>query len=514
MILEHQDLQKHGSGTENHSMINTLVMVDIPGYSLSPETRAHLERYKPGGVILFKKNIQTRDQVRALTDDLKRILEPDVLIAIDQEGGGVWRTTDLPCAPAAMNVGAADDLGNAQSVGAMIGRGLRSMGINWNFAPVMDVNNNPLNPVIADRSFGENPKRVAELALAYAEGLMSEGIAPCAKHFPGHGDTFLDSHQALPTVTRNLEGLEEYELVPFRAAAAAHLPAIMTAHIVYPAIDPELPATLSKKILTGLLRERGGFQGVIVTDSMGMDAIDKNYGRGQAAVMSVLAGADMLEGLGGINAQVQTFEALEKAEHDGTISSSRIAESLTRLRDLSSRFPAVARDYPVDLEAADRAFAVNAWGRGIVAHRNPTIPKPGARITLIAAEGIPGENVAEAGLDGMELAFQLAKIYAVEPILYDLKEPNKSLGAVREARANNETILFAATSRLRLSPAVRDLAQAAKPDLTLALWNPYAVLDVDAPAIITFGYRNEGIEALLHVLRGETKATGTLPIKL
>ncbi len=494
-------------------MINTLVMVDIPGYSISSETRAHLERYKPGGVILFKKNIQTRDQVRALTDELKSILGPDVLIAIDQEGGGVWRTTDLPCAPAAMNVGATNDLENARNVGAMIGRGLRSMGINWNFAPVMDVNNNPLNPVIADRSFGEDPKRVAELALAYADGLMSEGIAPCAKHFPGHGDTFLDSHQALPTVTRNLEGLDSCELVPFRAAAA-HLPAIMTAHIVYRAIDPYLPATLSKNILTGLLRERGGFQGVIVTDSMGMDAIDKNYGRGQAAVMSVLAGADMLEGLGSINAQVQTFEALVKAEQDGTISGSRIAESLTRLRDLSSRFPAVAREYSSDLENADRAFAVKAWGKGIVAHRNPTIPKPGARITLIAAEGIPGENVAEAGLDGMELAFQLAKVYAVEPILYDLKEPNKSFEAVREARAGGATIVFAATSRHRLSPAVRDLAQAAKPDLTLALWNPYAVLDVDAPAIITFGYRSEGIEALLHVLRGEAKATGTLPITL
>jgi beta-N-acetylhexosaminidase len=495
-------------------MINTLVMVDIPGPTLTSETRAHLKKYKPGGVILFKKNIQTRDQVRALTDDLKSILGPELLIAIDQEGGGVWRTTDLPCAPSAMNVGAANDLENARSIGAMIGRGLRAMGINWNFAPVMDVNNNPLNPVIADRSFGENPKRVAELALAYADGLMSEGIAPCAKHFPGHGATFVDSHHALPTVTRNLEGLEEYELVPFRAAAKHHLPAIMTAHIVYPAIDPDLPATLSRKILTCLLRERGGFEGVIVTDSMGMDAIDKNYGRGQAAVMSVLAGADMLEGLGSVSAQVQTFEALENAERDGTISSARIAESITRLRDLSSRFPAVARDYPSDLETTDRAFDVGAWGRGIVAHREPAMPKPGTRITLIAAEGIPGENVAEAGLDGMELAFQLAKVYAVEPVLYDLNEPASSLEAVREARANGATIIFAATSRMRLSPAVRELAQAAKPDLMLALWNPYAVLDVDAPAIITFGYRPEGIEALLRVLRGEARATGTPPIRL
>lgn len=494
-------------------MINRLAMVDIPGPTLSAETRAHLERYRPGGVILFKKNIQNRDQVRALTDELKMILGPDVLLAIDQEGGGVWRTTDLPFAPSAMSLGAADDLENARAIGALIARGLRAMGLNWDFAPVMDVNNNPHNPVIADRSFGQNPQRVAELALAYADGLMSEGVAPCAKHFPGHGDTSLDSHHALPRVERDLEALERLEIKPFRAAAE-HLPAIMTAHIVYPAIDPDLPSTLSKKVLTGLLREGLGFEGVIVTDSMGMDAIDKHWGRGEAAVMSLLAGSDMVEALGSLPSQIKSFEALEQAERDGTISGERIAQSTARLQALARRFPAVARDYPSDLEATDRALAVNAWGRGIVAHRDPILPKPGSSITLVAAEGIPDENVAEAGLDGMELGFQLARVYAVEPILYDPADPANSLEAVREARANGETILFAATSRHRLSPAVRELARTAKPDLTLALWNPYAVLDVDAPAIITFGYRPEGIEALLRVLKGEAKPTATAPIRL
>lgn len=494
--------------------INKMVMVDIPGHALDLDTRAHLERYQPGGVILFRKNIQTTAQTRALTDELRAILGPDVLIAIDQEGGGVWRTFDLPTAPSAMNVGAANDVQNAFDVGAMIGRGMRAMGLNWDFAPVMDVNNNPQNPVIADRSFGEDPKRVAELALAYADGLMSEGVAPCAKHFPGHGDTALDSHHALPTVTRNLEGLEEYELVPFRAAAAAHLPAIMTAHIIYPAIDAELPATLSKKILTGVLRERGGFTGVIVTDSMGMDAIDKNWGRGEAAVMSVLAGSDMLEALGSKQVQVQTFEALEKAVQDGVIPGSRVEASLERLRKLVQRFPSTPMDYTPEREATDRALAVNAWGRGIVAHRDPVIPQPGSSIVLIAAEGVPGENVAEAGLDGAELARQLSGVYEVQPVLYELYNPLGQLEAVRAARTSGKIVVFAATSRLRLSADARTLAVAAQPDLTLALWNPYAVLDVDSPAVITFGYRPEGIEALLRVLRGKAQATATASIRL
>ena len=221
-----------------------MVMVDIPGTSLDLETRAHLIRYKPGGVILFRKNIVDRNQTRVLIEDLKSILGNDLLVAIDAEGGGVWRTTDLPNAPSAMSLGASNDLNLTREIGALVARGLRSMGINWNFAPVLDLNNNPFNPVISDRSFGEHPKRVTELALAWAEGLMSEGVAACGKHFPGHGSTKLDSHLSLPTVSQNLEGLEEYELVPFRASVS-HLPSIMTAHIVYPSIDPDLPATLS-----------------------------------------------------------------------------------------------------------------------------------------------------------------------------------------------------------------------------------------------------------------------------
>ena len=333
-----------------------MVMVDIPGFSLDDETRAHLTRYKPGGIILFRKNIVDRAQTKALIEDLKSILGDDLLLAIDAEGGGVWRTTDLPNAPSAMSLGAANDLGLARDIGALVARGLRSMGINWNFAPVLDLNNNPLNPVISDRSFGEDPKRATELALAWAEGLMREGVAACGKHFPGHGDTKLDSHLALPTVSRNLEGLEEYELVPFRLAAP-HLPSIMTAHIVYPSIDPDLPATLSKKILTGLLRERGQFEGVIVTDSMGMHAIDKNWGRGEAAVMSVNAGSDMVEALGSREAQAQTLEALENAEKNGVISSERITASLERLHNLAARFPIAPLDYTPELEASDRALA-------------------------------------------------------------------------------------------------------------------------------------------------------------
>jgi beta-N-acetylhexosaminidase len=500
------------------SNVSRLMMIDFPGTILEPQVAAHLEKYRPGGLILFRKNIVSTQQVRKLVNDLKAILGPELLIAIDQEGGGVWRTPQLPAPPSGMSLGASDDLETSFAIGATVARGMRAMGLNWNFAPVLDLNNNPRNPVISDRSFGENPQRVTELALEWAKGLMSEGVAACGKHFPGHGDTFLDSHLHLPTVNRNLEGLEEYELVPFRGLAPA-LPSLMTAHIVYPTIDPDLPATLSRKILTGLLRERGGYEGVIVTDSMGMKAIDDNYGRGDAAVMSINAGADMVEALGSLESQVQTFEAIERAAASGKISSQTIDMACERLHKLATEFPAMPLDFNDRLEIADRARIVDAWTQGITSVGDVQLPKPGSRIVLIAPDEVPEDNVSEVGVPGKDLAKLLSSVFKVTSILYPAYAPETVSDRVRQAREAGEQIVFATTSRYRLRDNARVLAELAQPDLHLALWNAYAVNDVTrgsepVPAILTYGCRAEALEALLRVLRGETQATGRLPVKL
>ena len=488
-------------------MIGKLVMVDIPDTVLTAETKAHLLRYQPGGIILFRKNLVSLEQGKNLILELKALLGKDLLLAIDMEGGGVWRTNFLPYAPSAMSLGAANDPTLARAIGALVGRGLRALGVNWNFAPVLDVNNNPANPVISDRSFGENPKRVAELGLAWAQGLMQAGVAACAKHFPGHGDTHLDSHLALPTVSRNLEGLEEYELVPFRAAVATNLPSIMTAHIIYPAIDPEFPATLSQKILTGLLRQRAGYAGVIVTDSMGMDAIDKNYGRGQAAILSILAGADMIEALGSRESQVQTFLALETTTK---ISPERVTASFERLQALAQRFPIAPLEYSQEAMQTDSRTMQAAWRRGIVAYQNPELPALGSSLLLLVAEEVESENVSELGIAGSSLAAALSGLYQLEAIFYDQKTP---LLALEQVQKTNKPIIFASTTRRRLSSEVNALVQAAKPKLHLALWNAYNVQDVAAPALLTFGYRPEAIAALLEILCGAT-ITGQAPIEL
>src|SRR5574341_755186 len=254
-----------------------LVMIDLPGKTLDAASADFIRAHGIRAVCLFRKNLGSEAEVRALTAALRELMGAQALIGIDQEGGSVVRATFLPQAPAAMALGAAGDEALAEQVGAAVARGLRGLGVNWNFAPVLDVNNNPANPVIAERSFGADPEAVARLAAAWMRGSLREGVACCVKHFPGHGDTHVDSHHALPTVDKSLAELEALELKPFRALAP-QAPAVMTAHIVYPQLDAEHPATLSPRVLGGLLRESIGYDGVVITDALMMKAVHERYG--------------------------------------------------------------------------------------------------------------------------------------------------------------------------------------------------------------------------------------------
>ena len=493
------------------------VMVDIPGPTLKRDTIAFLRAHRPRGVCLFKKNVETAPQTRALVEQLLKILGPDALIAIDQEGGSVVRSSDLPYPPPAMSLGAANDPTLAREMGRLTGRGLRALGVNWNFAPVLDVNNNPLNPVISERSFGANPNRVAALGAAFARGLQEEGVAACGKHFPGHGDTGLDSHLDLPRVERDRAGLEALELAPFKACLKG-LAGIMTAHIVYPALDDTLtPATLSGPILTGLLRREWGYGGVIITDSMRMKAIDDRHPRGEAAVQAMLAGADMVMALGPRKSQLETLNALKDAFRAGLLDAGRLEASERRLAALAARYPARPRALDDDTLRFDLHAARLAWRRGVTLvpfqGRAPSVPARGARVRLLMARAARGENVAEAGLSAVELAQTLQSIYDLEVLPFDPSDPLAVLPSLMEL-PRDVALILASTGRRRPSAAWREMAQAARPDLHLALWNPFTVEDVPAPAIVTYGYRPPGLAALLDVLLDPTTAGGDAPAPL
>src|SRR5437773_363868 len=323
-------------------------MVGIRGKTLDDAQDAFLRRHNVGAVVLFRDNLGTEEDVRALTAALREAMGPTALIGIDQEGGAVVRATFLPQPPAAMALGAAGDALLARDVGAAVARGIRSIGFNWNFAPVLDVNNNPENPVIAERSFSANPNDVARLGAAWMRGSLSERVACCVKHFPGHGDTQVDSHYDLPIVDKPREALDALELAPFRALRD-QAPAIMTAHIVYPQIDPQYPATLSRAFIGGLLRDEWRYDGVVITDSLVMKAIHDRYGHDRAAVLALHAGADMVMALGTADEQAAAIDAIQAALDHGELDRGSLLRARARLDALAERFPVDPRIYLSEL---------------------------------------------------------------------------------------------------------------------------------------------------------------------
>ncbi len=496
-------------------MPGRLLMIDLPGPTLDDESRAFIEANGIRAICLFQKNVVDGPQTRQLTADLRALMGADALIAIDQEGGGVLRTRDLPFAPSAMCIGATGDVALAGQVGAATARGLASLGINWNFAPVLDVNSNPLNPVIGDRSFGEDAQQVSALGLSWARGSMDEGVATCVKHFPGHGDTKTDSHLALPTVTKDRATLDQQDLLPFRDAARAGIPAFMTAHIVYTAFDKDRPATLSQPILTGLLRNEWGYRGVIITDSMGMKAIVDGYGRGDAAVLTLSAGADMVLALGGQAVQTATMDAIAAALADGRLNQLDLDAKGDRLQSLAQRVPSAAKPYSAEQQAADEALFVAAWGRGLTPYNNPKPIPVGSKLTVIVLDSAAARTALDdRGLVGQSLIERLSAHYDVQPIYYRREAPLDVLAAVKAIKRSERTVVFVTSTRQRADDGLKALIAAAKPALHLALWNPYLVLDVPAPAVASYGFRPEALQSVVSWLTGAAPAPGQFPIRL
>jgi beta-N-acetylhexosaminidase len=472
-------------------------MVDLPGPVLDADTAAHLRRWGVGAVCLFGKNVQSPEQLRTLCADLREVLGEHALIALDHEGGAILRPHFWPFVPSAMSLGAAADPALTGEMNAVLARQLRAVGVNWNFAPVLDVNVNPANPVIGERAYGSDSALVTRHGQAALAGHAQEGVAACVKHFPGHGDTFQDSHLTLPRVERPRAELDAGELAPFRALLDV-TPAVMTAHIVYPALDPQHPATLSRPILTGLLRDEWGYGGVVVTDSMGMQAIDAHYGRGEAGVLALRAGADLVMALGRREAQEATLEAIAAALRAGEVPDA--GGKVGRLRALARQYPSHGGPLP-DL-AADRPAVVEAWARGLTGWRGPVAPPLGSRVRLVAHRTPVRANVSEAGADAETLARDLGTVYDVD--LHAFESPDALDWA---ALGSSDVPVILATTFRHRQPALRG----ARPDLHLALYNPYAVLDVDAPAVLAYGFRPEARAALLGWLRGDRDLPGTLP---
>lgn len=483
------------------------LMIDLSGPAVTPEERDLLAEGRVAGVCLFGRNVRDRYQVADYVAELRALGGDDLVVAIDQEGGGVVRLFDVPVPPAAMALGAADDPELTRAVARAAARGLRAVGVNLDFAPVADVNSNPANPVIADRSFGADPELVSRHVAAFVTGLQEEDVGATLKHFPGHGDTDVDSHLALPTVARPLAALRRVELPPFVAGIAAGAAAVMSAHIVVPALDPSLPCTLSRAALRGLLREELGFDGVIVTDALDMRAISERWPAPVAAVMSLAAGADLPLTLGPVEEHRAALDAIEAALDDGRLARDEVAASVGRLSRLTARFPGAPPDPDGAWRDGDEDVLAEAARRGLVVTGEPTRFAPGATVVLAARPEVTASAASQVRVRPAE---PLARALEARGVSVRRLDPTALPADLGGALAGADALVYASTTRT-LPPqeeleAASRLAGAARsaglPFVHVGLWNPYVAERVPGPSVVAFGFRDLQARAVAERLVG------------
>ena len=328
--------------------IGQLCMIGFEGTEVTSDLRAWIQEYRPGGIILFSRNLVDPGQIAHLTNELQDVSsECPLLIAIDQEGGRVSRLpSGFTIFPPAATVAYSGSTELAYQAAAVTAKELRAVGINMNMAPILDIHTNPANPIIGDRAFGTEPEKVSLMGAATMAGLHDHRVLACGKHFPGHGDTNTDSHKELPVVHATAQRLQDIELKPFHHAIRRGLQALMTAHVHYPALDPQNPATLSSTILTDLLRGQMGFEGVILSDDLEMRAILDHSSIGDAAVRSLEAGADCLLVCKTRSLETETLEAIRRAVESRDLNPEKLKRSLSRISAVKQRF--ITPYQPVD----------------------------------------------------------------------------------------------------------------------------------------------------------------------
>jgi beta-N-acetylhexosaminidase len=318
------------------SAAGQLLIVGFDGTRYSSSIGSWFKKIRPAGVILFARNIENAEQTSALISDMTKLAEDQSLapmfVCVDQEGGRVSRLPkEYPPFPTARELGKDGSCELVETNYAKMGQALADIGFNVDFAPVLDLDTNPANPVIGDRSFSSDPEKAGRLGRAAIKGLRSAGLLSCGKHFPGHGDTSLDSHHHLPVDARPAGRIEEVELHPFREAIAEDVEFIMTAHVIYPAYDVKLPATLSEKIVTGLLREKLGYGGVIVGDDMDMKAVSDHWGTQESTRLAMKAGVDMLLVCHETTRREEVHESLRRMIVEGAIMPEEVSARIGRI---------------------------------------------------------------------------------------------------------------------------------------------------------------------------------------
>jgi beta-N-acetylhexosaminidase len=487
-----------------------------------------IERYHLGGVIYFawSNNLQNPQQIAALSNSLQAVAmrkerPTPLLIATDQEHGVVVRVVEPATQfPGSMALGASPNAEDARLAGEITARELRALGINQNFGPVSDVNSNPLNPVIGVRSFGVDPALVASLTQVQVNGLQKGGAAATAKHFPGHGDTDVDSHYGLPIIARSKQQLDSVDLVPFAAAIDAGVDAIMSAHIVVPSLDDSgLPATLSRPIMTDLLRTQLGFKGVVISDSLAMQGA-KPYGDASDArvpVEALKAGVDMLLMPPKIDV---AYNSVLEAVRSGEVSQERLDEAVGRILALKQNRKLLLDPFVNSAVAGQVGQATHLAAADAITERGITLVKndaqvlplrPEVRNVLVTGWGVTATATLSAELKARGLTVQTLETGTT---------PSATRISQSAAAAAQADVAVVLATRVWTSQAQRDLIRAlqdtGKPVVIISVREPYDIAHLSnvSTYVATYGYRPVSMKALAKVLVGEVNPVGRLPVAI
>ncbi|WP_405132166.1 beta-N-acetylhexosaminidase [Paenibacillus sp. FSL H8-0317] len=335
-------VQEQLSSLTLEEKIGQMILAGVQGTTLDDQAKQMITNQKVGGIIFYANNVSTLEGTAKFVKSVKEANQSNpvpIFMSVDQEGGKVSRMPDtVESIPSSRKVGETKDSALAETMGELLARQVQLAGFNVDFAPVLDVNSNPKNPVIGDRSFGSSAELVSRMGIAEMKGLRSEGIIPVVKHFPGHGDTSVDSHLDLPVVNKTEKQLAKLEWIPFQAAVKEQVEAVMVAHILFPKLDPDHPASLSDVIIGEHLRRKFNYDGVVITDDLSMGAIAKNFKLDQAALATVKAGSDILLVAHSYESAKTIFDTLMSAVKSGKITESRIDESVYRILALKQQY--------------------------------------------------------------------------------------------------------------------------------------------------------------------------------
>lgn len=454
-----------------------------------------------GGVLFFRRNLGALSEIRELTSRLKRAATHPLFLMIDQEGGITSQIPELDV-PSNMALSAAGDMEAVYRSAAVIACGLRELGFNMNLAPVLDVQNNPDNPVIGVRSFGDDPQVVAKLAKVAVAGYQENGILACGKHFPGHGDTEVDTHQAMSISPHSLDRLRQLEWVPFRAAIEEGIGAIMTAHVGVATVDGDTPATLSPRII-GHLREELSFSGLVISDLMSMKAISSRYDPVDACAQAIMAGVDLLLVHDDFAIQQRVWDSLSKRVQTDRALASQVEEAHARIRYAKDNMPE-----PRSTEQTRVSLEQTAEEALIEYYQGESLRECVNRSTTVAVlsfrDNIPLESPTRAEEKVIELLRSLGK----QAHLY--REP-------RELPQVCDLYIILGTRRgPLLEESVSMLQSISKQKrVALAMSNPYLQHQLDFKAIVyTFGHNDLSLRAIKQYLQGRVEPKGTEPVRL